>query len=271
MTYKRIVLGLLVAFLIYLALAGCGGPRRLVPPKVASEIKLDYPLSAQMKKIEGEVRVAVFVSPEGRAQQSELVQSSGYAELDEAALKFTEDLAFEPGTLDGKPIGAWTKLLLRYNLTEVVFNKNKWLYDVQSLLDHADRADSSERETTLRRLYTQYIGMLNYVGNVTDVSINSYIRSVIQKETEAYWQPFWNHFAAAFVLLDDFLLRFPQSHLTEQAREDLIKSILDMEFEIRIRLLKSKRPSPHYSELMDLLESRLESLKMTQEIEREEE
>ncbi len=251
---------MVIGILGFLAFFECGGPKRLVPPRVASDIKLDYPLSAQLKKLEGEVGIAVFVNPEGRPEQTELVQSSGHAELDEAALKFTQNLIFEPGALDGKPIGAWTKLLLRYNLSEVVFDKNNWLYDVQNLLAKANQADTTGREETLRKLYVQYIGMLNFAANMTDVSINHYIRTVITKEVEKNWRDFWNEYAVAFVLLDDFICRFPDSRLVEQARQDLIRKMLDLEFEIRLRSLRSSRLSQRSSDLINKLEEKIKSL-----------
>jgi len=267
---KKIVLSVVISGL-FLVMGSCAGPHRLKPPRVASEIKLDYPLSAQMKKIEGEVGIAVFVSPQGEAEEVNLIKSSGYTELDEAAVQFTKGIKFEPGTLDDRPVGAWTRLLLRYNLTEVVFQKERWLTDVRDLQSQLAGADSSHRENLLRRLYTQYIGLLNYAEEISELEINTYVRLVISKESDRRWQPFWDQYAAAFVLLDDFLLSYPQSLLTGQAREDLLRKLLDMEFQIRVRALKSARAARASGALIDLIEARLKTLQGSIVLKQEEE
>jgi TonB family protein len=267
---KKTIVSAAMAGLL-LILGSCGGPHRLKPPRVASEIKLDYPLSAQMKKIEGEVGIAVFVNPKGEAEEVNLVLSSGYAELDEAAVQFSRGVKFEPGTLDDRPVGAWTRLLLRYNLTEVVFQKERWLTDVRDLQEQLAKADSSKRDNLLRRLYTQYIGLLNYAEEISELEINTYVRMVISKESVRRWQPFWDQYAAAFILLDDFLFRYPQSSLDGQANEDLIRKLLDMEFQIRIRAIRSNRAARSSGVLIELIEARLKTLQGSIQLRQEEE
>ncbi len=240
---------------------GCASHSRLKPPRVASSIPLDYPLSAQLQRLEGEVSLTVFVSPEGKPEEVALSQSSGYEVLDDAALRFVRKLAFDPGTLDEKPLGAWTRLVLRYKLTEMAFEKDRWLSDVLGLQrEIARETEPALRETLLRRLYTNYVGCVTYVDSRDDPAINGAIRSLVSKEMEANWQPFWDQYAAPFVLFDDFLTRFPDSEIADQARQDLIRYLMDMEMKIRMQSLKSRRVSRSAGSLMTLLESRLLSL-----------
>ncbi|HNW59095.1 MAG TPA: energy transducer TonB [bacterium] len=241
--------------------AGCASHNRLKPPRVASEIPLDYPLSAQLQRLEGEVSLTVFVNATGKPEEVSLSESSGYDILDEAALKFVEKLNFNPGTLDEKPVGAWTRLVLRYKLTEMAFEKERWIADVLMLQrDIAKEENTEQRETLLRRLYTLYVGCMTYVESNDDPVINTTIRMAVAREREVLWQPFWDHYAAPFVLFDDFLQRYPQSESAEQARQDLIRYIMDMEMKIRLKSLKSRRISESAGELLDLLERRLKSL-----------
>ena len=117
-----------IAFLLLLLAVltlGCG-TTRFRSPKVISDKKLSYPLSAQINKIEGSVVVGVFVSKRGKPVDIRLFQSSDSKDLDNAALKFAKETKFEPAVLDGQPIGAWTKLILRYKLSEVYFEEDKW-------------------------------------------------------------------------------------------------------------------------------------------------
>ncbi|HOT96392.1 MAG TPA: energy transducer TonB [bacterium] len=241
--------------------AGCASHGRLKPPRVASEIPLDYPLSAQLQRLEGEVSLTVFVNPAGKPEEVSLSESSGYDILDEAALKFVEKLTFNPGTLDDKPVGAWTRLVLRYKLTEMAFEKDRWIADVLTLQkDIAKESKPEEREALLRRLYTLYVGCMTYVESNEDPAINSIIRLAVDRQREEHWQPFWDHYAAPFVLFDDFLQRYPDSEVAEQGRQDLIRYIMDMETKIRMKSLKSRRISSSAAQLLNLLEVRLKSL-----------
>ena len=253
------------ALWLILFLAGfgidCASHSRLKPPRVASEIPLDYPLSAQLERLEGEVSLTVFVNPQGQPEEVTLSQSSGYDILDDAALRFVKKLSFQPGTLDEKPVGAWTRLVLRYKLTEMAFEKERWLSDVLALQREIAKEDLAEkRETLLRRLYTLYAGCVTYVESNDDPAINSTIRSVVRKSREEHWRPFWEHYASPFVLFDDFLQLYPDSEIEDQARQDLIRYIMDMEMKIRMKSLKSRRISQSAGELLALLESRLKSL-----------
>jgi TonB family protein len=239
----------------------CTSNSRLKPPRVASEIPLDYPLSAQLQRLEGEVALTVFVNPDGAPEEVTLSQSSGYDVLDEAALGFVKKLNFEPGKLDQKPVGAWTRLVLRYKLTEMAFEKDRWLSDVRELQSKIEKETTPAlRETLLRRLYTNYVGCVTYVESNDELVTNSIIRAVVSKEMESNWQPFWNQHAAPFVLFDDFLARYPDTEICEQARQDLIRYLMDMEMRIRMQSLKSRRASHSAGSLMDLLENRLKAL-----------
>jgi TonB family protein len=255
--------GTVIGLLIILAGFGidCASHSRLKPPRVASDIPLDYPLSAQLDRLEGEVSLTIFVNPQGKPEEVSLSQTSGYDILDEAALRFVEKLSFDPGTLDDKPVGAWTRLVLRYKLTEMPFEKERWHADVVTLQREIASATTREqREPILRRLYTLYVGCVTYVESNEDPSINSLLRTVVSKERVRHWQPFWDTHAAPFVLFDDFLQLYPDSEIAEQARQDLIRYIMDMEMKIRIKSLKSRRVSQSASELIGLLENRLKSL-----------
>ena len=91
-------------------------------------------------------------------------------------------------------------------------------------------------------------------------AINAAIRTVISRETERYWSPFWNEYAAPFVLFDDFLSRYPESSLLDQAQQDLIRNLMEMETRIRMDALRSRRLSRSAAGYIELIEKRLTSL-----------
>jgi protein TonB len=62
----------------------------LVPPAP------EYPFAARRAREQGQVRVRVLVDTQGRPQQPELLRSSGFARLDEAALAAVRATRFKP-------------------------------------------------------------------------------------------------------------------------------------------------------------------------------
>lgn len=52
----------------------------------------------------GTVLLRVTISAEGRASRVELLKSSGYPRLDEAAMNGARQTRFKPATRDGKPV-----------------------------------------------------------------------------------------------------------------------------------------------------------------------
>jgi protein TonB len=62
----------------------------LAPPQ------LDYPLASRRAREQGQARVRVLVDAQGRPQQMELLRSTGFARLDEAALAAVRATRFKP-------------------------------------------------------------------------------------------------------------------------------------------------------------------------------
>jgi TonB family protein len=234
---------------------------RFRPAKVASKRALDYPLSAQLDKIEGEVVVGVFVDTEGNPEDVKVLESSGYAVLDSAAYQFAQTIAFDPAVVDGEKISSWTKLLLRYKLTEVPFAKDKWVEDVQHFQDKISNAsDAAEEKLYQRKLFMRYVGLTSYIDRYRDVAINDMIQRVVTERSNDRWQEFTSEIVAPFMVFDDFLYRYPNSELAQNAKENLIRLLIDAEADIRIRSLKSKRISPKYAELLNTINQRLDDL-----------
>jgi TonB family protein len=235
--------------------------KRLKPPRVQSDSKLDYPIAAQMDGIEGQVDLGLFVNSSGVPDEVKVMKSSGHAVLDDAALVFAKKVTFEPAQVDGKAVSAWTRLVLRYRLSEVAFDRTRWLNEVHYFQRQAEEErDSVKRETIYRRLYTNYAGLMNYAENSPEPAVNDIVRQIIDERTKARWQPFWNRYVAAFVAWDDFLLRYPESVLCDRVKEDLLKALLDVEFKIRLDYLRSEAKAEKAPALIDLVEERLKEL-----------
>lgn len=71
-----------------------------------------WPEEALAGKHTGAITMTFLISGEGTVMQSRIVKSSGYRELDRAALLAFAKCTYKPGQLDGKPTEAW--LMFRY-------------------------------------------------------------------------------------------------------------------------------------------------------------
>lgn len=65
----------------------------------------DYPAESRRRREQGTTRVRFHVDSDGKLSRSEILNTSGYARLDDAALKALSGCAFTPGQdLDGHPV-----------------------------------------------------------------------------------------------------------------------------------------------------------------------
>jgi TonB family protein len=244
-----------------LTLLGCATSSRYRPARVATKRALNYPLSAQLEKIEGEVAVGVFVNADGHPVTVRVLESSGHAVLDTAAYQFAQTLTFNPAIIDEERVSAWTKLVLQYRLTDVVFEKTKWTRDVLYLQKQiAEIEDDGEKVEFQRRLYIQYIGFVDYAKNLNRLDLNYTIKGIIQKSTMETWRDYWPEIIVVFALFDDFLNQYPDSQISEQAKQDFIRLLVEAESEIRTKALRSRKTAVKANDLIETIESRLKEL-----------
>jgi protein TonB len=68
---------------------------------------------------QGTIEVEVFVQPDGRVADARVLKSTGYAELDLAAIaEAKRNWRLIPATQDGKPIAQWHRLRVTFKLNE---------------------------------------------------------------------------------------------------------------------------------------------------------
>ncbi len=246
-------------FLLILSCAGSKRDTRL--PRVKEKLQLDYPLSAQLDRVEGKVLVGVFVNQRGKAEYVELLESSGSGVLDRAALEYARDIEFVPALLDGKPIEAWTKLLLRYRLSEVPFNPRQWVQDISYYQHKVKTAkDSLQKEKILRKIYANLYGLSHHVAVNPDVAVNYYILQVITDEIKQTYQPFWDTFVAPFAVYDDFLHRYPSCSFVDRVKADLEHQLIETEYAIKIRSITQSRLLSKSDKLLQIIRERLQAL-----------
>jgi protein TonB len=76
----------------------------------------EYPDSAQLNGEEGTVLVGVYVRPNGRPSKIRVERSSGFSDLDNAAVESVLNWRFVPARLDGDIVSDWTTVKIVYQL-----------------------------------------------------------------------------------------------------------------------------------------------------------
>lgn len=75
-----------------------------------AKCKAEYPKASLMNEEQGTVSMSFLVNPDGTVAESKLEKTSGFKNLDKAALKSISACKFKPGTKDGAPAQTWTKV-----------------------------------------------------------------------------------------------------------------------------------------------------------------
>jgi TonB family protein len=75
-----------------------------------------YPEIARVRGYEGIVLVFAEILPDGRVGKIKIRKSSGYAILDQSAIKAVKPWKFEPAKKSGSPFTAWVELPIKFIL-----------------------------------------------------------------------------------------------------------------------------------------------------------
>ena len=75
-----------------------------------------YPDEARAQRQQGTVYLRVAVTADGRADKVDLLFSSGFPMLDEAAISAVRDWSFEPARDESGPIGSQITVPVRFTL-----------------------------------------------------------------------------------------------------------------------------------------------------------
>src|SRR2546427_9542642 len=101
--------------------AGLTAPVLLTPvagyPAEGYRVKVDRSILTAQIRVEaaqGKVVLKILVRSDGSVGQVNLVESSGYPALDEAAVRAAALWRFTPATRDGQPVEAWAVIPIRF-------------------------------------------------------------------------------------------------------------------------------------------------------------
>jgi TonB family protein len=79
----------------------------VMPVMLNQELPFRYPPALYAGKVQGNVTLRIHIDSMGAVwpESTSVVESSGYAALDSAAVKGSQELRFRPAKLKGKPLG----------------------------------------------------------------------------------------------------------------------------------------------------------------------
>jgi TonB family protein len=75
------------------------------PKMLNKELPFHYPSALYAKKVQGNVTLRLFIDRDGRVRpdSTQVVESSGYASFDSAAIRGSQELQFVPAKTKGEP------------------------------------------------------------------------------------------------------------------------------------------------------------------------
>ena len=86
------------------------------PPRPRRNIKPDYPKGARQRGEQGDVTLEIVVSESGYVGDVRVASSSGYSELDEAAVKAVKSARFTPAKRGRQAVSSTARITLTFKL-----------------------------------------------------------------------------------------------------------------------------------------------------------
>ena len=86
------------------------------PPHPKRNIRPDYPKGARQRGEQGDVVLEIRVNAEGTVDEVKVATSSGFTELDEAAMKAAKAAKFSPARSGRDPVASTARLKLQFKL-----------------------------------------------------------------------------------------------------------------------------------------------------------
>lgn len=114
---RQIVLGAAAA--VVLMVGGSSTACADSPPKIDHSYPTpqpDYPDAAQLNGEQGDVTLDVFVNSAGKPRKFRVHQSSGFADLDNAAAEAVANWRFMPAIQNGDTASDWTTVKIHFEL-----------------------------------------------------------------------------------------------------------------------------------------------------------
>lgn len=95
---------------------GCTGDQEIERPMpLYGQVPIEYPLALWDQDVEGRTLLRVRVTDLGRVDSVVVLESSGHAAFDSAAITGARELRFNPAKKDGKRIDVWAQVPVQFS------------------------------------------------------------------------------------------------------------------------------------------------------------
>jgi TonB family protein len=94
------------------------------PPEVCAMQRPEYPWGAAVKGHEGKTTVKALIGTDGQVIEVDILESSGYMELDQAAKKAAWKARFNRATHKGHPVRVWVSMPFTFTLRYMDIQQN---------------------------------------------------------------------------------------------------------------------------------------------------
>ncbi len=194
------------------------------PPSIKSQERLIFPVSAQQRGVDGVTKVFISITEKGEVKDAKVMESSGYEDLDEAAVSYCKKLSFFPAMHGDVPVSSYVKLKVNFDYKNYSGNSDRYVQSVLTLYDKIERAGNSRLKTSLQKeLFETHINFIGKMGG--EIKFNSFAKEVIQKNSLPEWGNIWDSYPLTFLLFHDFLQRYPDCEFSTEVRAELTKAL----------------------------------------------
>ena len=102
---------------VLLGSTGCAVKKGMVAPVFdAEQCKAGYPERARQNKEVGDITLSVLVTAQGKVADAKIEKSTGFRELDKAAIVAVARCTFVPASKDGSAVESWTTVRYSWKL-----------------------------------------------------------------------------------------------------------------------------------------------------------
>jgi TonB family protein len=197
------------------------------PPVLLRDVKLYYPQEAREIGLEGHVGLNLLIDTIGTVEMVRIVSSSNIEALDRAAVQYAKMLHFVPAERAGKPIYIWLSWNIVYDLIQEGddFKLNSYVDEIIGLLKKSEQCQNIECDILHKEILSKHKDFIDYVHQYPSIKYHHDIQKFLSPTIIEQWQPFWGELPFTFVVLQDFLYRFPQSSLVSEIIHEMMYAV----------------------------------------------
>ena len=167
-------------------------PSDINPPTLKQRIEPIYPPEARSKGLKGSVKLNLLVTERGRVELTEIINSSGYEILDNAAKEYAMSLNFTPAERYGKPINVWLSWTVNYNLIlyKYPFDLDVYVYKMRNLITDAEKSTVESRNMIYDQIFELHNEYINHIRQNPQSSSSNYLKMYLNPQIYQQWRVF---------------------------------------------------------------------------------